>query len=125
LAGCGEAQRAMQIGLAEASVLLRKISSFGDPRLHALSLVTEDLANSKQPLVPEKLFIAAGGDGANAHGGLAVQGLLGALLQLLVAEKSGFQPAEGGESGELEALANRLTRDAMASLSWKAAVEQE
>ena len=125
LAGRGEAQRAMQIGLAEASVLLRKISSFGDPRLYALSLVTEDLANSKQPLVPEKLFVAAGGDGANAHGGIAGQGLIGTLLQLLVAEKSGFQPADGAGSIELEEFANRLTRDAMTSLNLEApAVEK-
>src|SRR5947208_2734192 len=38
LAGKGEASRLMQIGLAEASVLLRKIGSYGAPRLYALSL---------------------------------------------------------------------------------------
>ena len=33
LLGKGESQRTMQVGLAEATVLLRKIASYGDPRL--------------------------------------------------------------------------------------------
>jgi hypothetical protein len=37
LAGRGEGQEVMQVGLAEASVLLRKIASYGDPRLYALA----------------------------------------------------------------------------------------
>src|SRR5262249_33563631 len=44
LAGRGEGQRVLQVGLSEASVLLRKIGSFGDPRLYALSLVAEHLS---------------------------------------------------------------------------------
>ena len=39
LAGRGEAQRIMQVGLSEAAVLLRKVSSYGDPRLYALTHV--------------------------------------------------------------------------------------
>jgi uncharacterized membrane protein YqiK len=117
LAGRGEAQRTLQIGLAEASVLLRKISSYGDPRLYALSLVSEDLAHSSQPLVPEKLFVSAGGDGANGHTSLVGQGLLGTLIQLLVAEKSGFQPADGDGNAELKELANRLTQEAMSNMA--------
>jgi uncharacterized membrane protein YqiK len=120
LAGRGEAQRTLQIGLAEASVLLRKISSFGDPRLYTLSLVSEDLAHSSQPLVPEKLFVAAGGDGANGHSTMAGQGLLGTLIQLLVAEKSGFQLAEGSDNSELKELANRLTAEAMQNMALSA-----
>ena len=74
LAGRGEGSRVMQIGLSEASVLLRKIGSFGDPRLYALSLVAEHLSHSSQPLVPERLFNAGGnGNGETAHG----TGLLG------------------------------------------------
>src|SRR5205807_1593584 len=49
LAGRGEGARTLQIGLSEASVLLRKIGSFGDPRLYALSLVAEHLSHSRQP----------------------------------------------------------------------------
>src|SRR5699024_499650 len=35
LAGRGEAQRVIQVGLSEAAVLLRKVASMGDPRLYA------------------------------------------------------------------------------------------
>src|SRR5207253_3129281 len=90
LAGRGEGSRVLQVGLAEASVLLRKIGSFGDPRLYALSLVAEHLAHSSQPLVPERLFMASS-NGENGHAGGPGQGLLGLLINLLVAEKSGFQ----------------------------------
>jgi len=123
LAGRGEAQRTLQVGLAEASVLLRKIGSYGDPRLYALSLVSEDLAHSSQPLVPEKLFVAAGGDGANGHTSLVGQGLLGTLIQLLVAEKSGFQPADGGDTADLNELANRFTQEAISNMALTAPEE--
>ena len=100
LAGRGEAQRVMQVGLSEASVLLRKIGSFGDPRLYALSVVAEQLSHSSQPLVPERVFMA-GGDG-QAGGGAA--GMLGMLINLLVAEKSGFQPMDAGGTGRAEGV---------------------
>src|SRR2546430_7983062 len=41
LAGRGEAQRVLQVGLSEAVVLLRKIASFGDPRLYPPPVVTQ------------------------------------------------------------------------------------
>src|SRR5262249_34637851 len=104
LAGRGESQKVMQVGLAEASVLMKKIASFGDPRLYALSRVSEQLSQSKQPLVPERVFVAAGNDGQNGHSGLS-QGLVGMLLNLLVAEKSGFQPADGAEQTGLREIA--------------------
>ncbi len=93
LAGRGEAQRTMQIGLSEAAVLLRKISSFGDPRLYALSVVAEHLSQSAQPLVPDRLFIAGG----NGDGKAQTGGMLGMLIDLLVAERSGFQLASTDE----------------------------
>src|SRR5262249_40784333 len=65
LAGKGEGQRLLQEGVSDAAVLLRRISCYGDPRLYALSLVTEHLSKSAQPLVPERLFLTnGGGDGA-------------------------------------------------------------
>src|SRR5205085_6311273 len=82
LAGRGEGSRTLQIGLSEAAVLLRKIGSFGDPRLYALSLVAEHMAHSSQPLVPERVFVAgAGGHGEHGHGpgAGASQGRLGLL----------------------------------------------
>jgi len=114
LAGRGEGSRTLQVGLSEAAVLLRKISSFGDPRLYALSLVAEHLSHSSQPLVPERVFMA----GANGEAGHAApsQGLLGLLISLMVAEKSGFQPSEDAGLGSLKEFADRMTRQAMESM---------
>jgi hypothetical protein len=114
LAGRGEAQRVMQVGLSEASVLMRKIASFGDPRLYALSIITEQLTHSSQPLVPERVFMAGpNGEGAGPGG---ASGMLGMLLNLLVAEKSGFQPVDVTEVSGLKEISERLTRDALESL---------
>src|SRR5207245_9292812 len=106
LAGRGEGSRVLQIGLSEASVLLRKIGSFGDPRLYALSLVAEQLSHSSQPLVPERVFVA-GTNGENGSGHMAGQGLLGLLVSLLVAEKSGFQLAESSGMSTLQEFTER------------------
>jgi uncharacterized membrane protein YqiK len=116
LAGKGEAQRLMQTGLAEASVLMRKIASFGDPRLYALALSAEHLSKSSQPLVPEKMFITGGSGGGESAGAGAGGGLLGTLISLLVAEKSGFTPNENGEAADMKQLVDKLTRQAMASM---------
>jgi uncharacterized membrane protein YqiK len=122
LAGRGEAQRLMQVGLADAAILLRKVNSYGDPRLYALQQVGGELARSTQPLVPERVFLAgseatarsvseASSDG---HGGgaLATTGLVGLLLQTLLAERTTFAPAQpSGELAPLNELANRVTRE--------------
>jgi uncharacterized membrane protein YqiK len=114
LAGRGEGSRTLQVGLSEAAVLLRKISSFGDPRLYALSVVADHLAHSSQPLVPERVFMA----GANGEAGQGApsQGLLGLLISLMVAEKSGFQLSEDASTGGLKEFADRMTRQAMESM---------
>jgi uncharacterized membrane protein YqiK len=115
LAGRGEAQRIMQVGLSEASVLLRKIASFGDPRLYALSVVTEQLAHSSQPLVPERVFMAgANGENGSSSGGAG--GMLGLLLSLLVAEKSGIPLADAAEPAALRELSDRITHEALDSM---------
>lgn len=108
LAGRGEAQRVMQIGLSEATVLMRKVSSYGDPRLYALALITEQLAHSSQPLVPERVFVAGG----NGESG-GPTGMLGLLLNLLVAEKSGFAPISSAATGEFKELSERLSKEAL------------
>jgi uncharacterized membrane protein YqiK len=115
LAGRGEGSRVLQVGLSEASVLLRKIGSFGDPRLYALQLVAENLARSSQPLVPERVFMA-GASGENGHSSSASQGMLGMLINLLVAEKSGFQVSDSGGMAGLQEFADRMTREAMESM---------
>ncbi len=129
LAGRGEAQRAMQVGLAEAAVLMRKVHSYGDPRLYALQQVGGQLAKSTQPLVPERVFLAghdtltrsASEDGSTAgqasSGTLATTGLVGLLLQTLLAERTSFASADAnGELAALDALANRMANEAVASM---------
>jgi hypothetical protein len=109
LAGRGEAQRVLQVGLSEASVLLRKIGSYGDPRLYALALVAEHLSRSSQPLVPERMFVSGNGDGKGGS-------LVSTLVELLVAEKSGFQPASDTDLASLREFADRMAREALASV---------
>ena len=85
LEGEGEAAKVTQVGMAEAAVFMEKIKAYGDPRLFAMRDLSERLANSKQPLVPERMFIT-GGDGTSGQ-----SGLLQTLLGLLVSEKGGVQ----------------------------------
>jgi uncharacterized membrane protein YqiK len=126
LAGRGESQRTLQIGLSEASVLMQKIGSFGDPRLYALALVAEHLSKSQQPLVPQQMFVAGGGggtgngsEGSGGTGMAGAQGLLGTLISLLVAEKSGFHfdaGAGNGQTAALKELAGQMSAQAMESM---------
>jgi hypothetical protein len=108
----------MQIGLSEAAILARKIASFGDPRLYALALAAEHLSKSTQPLVPERVFLTGGStDGKDGHAGGGVQGMLGTLIGLLVAEKSGFaNNANTTEMAEVRDLVDRITRQAVNSM---------
>lgn len=122
LAGRGDSTKTMQVGLSEAAVLMKKISSFGDPRLYAMALVAEHLSKSAQPLVPERMFVT-GANGEGAQG----QGLLGQLISLLVAEKSGFALAESngnGNGSELKEFADRMSKEAMASMESAVALKQ-
>ncbi len=117
LAGRGEGARILQEGLSEASVLLRKIESYSDPRLYALAKVAENLAQCTQPLVPERVFMAGGaGTGDSPAGAAAGNGLVGLLLSLLVAEKSGFQLADHPQSADLRAFHDGVTQNAMDSI---------
>jgi uncharacterized membrane protein YqiK len=132
LAGRGEAQRLMQVGLSEAAVLMQKVASYGDPRLFALSHIGSELAHSTQPLVPERVFLAGGlggdgvssrnvGDGANGNGhvdlgGGATAGLVGLLLQSLLAERTCFANGDSPEMASLKELTNRLTRETLANM---------
>jgi uncharacterized membrane protein YqiK len=114
LAGRGESTRTMQVGLAEATVLLRSITSFGDPRLYALAKVAEYLSKATQPLVPSRVFVAGGaGNGESAAAG---SGMVGMLINLLVAEKSGFSTADNPEMASLKELADKMTKQVMATM---------
>ena len=91
-------------------MLLRKINSFGDPRLYAVNEVADRLAHSQQPLVPQRLFInGASGDDRTRR----PRGLLGTLLSLLVAEKSGFQSPERTEPEALQSLVDQMSGQAV------------
>ncbi len=90
LLGKGEASRISETGLAEAAVFMKKIQAYGDPRLFALNLVSEKIAGSQQPLVPERLFLMGPAKGDGAPNDSGTTGLFGQLLALLVAEKTGL-----------------------------------
>jgi len=135
LAGRGEAQRLMQVGLSEAAVQMQKIASYGDPRLFALAHIGSDLAKSTQPLVPERVFVSGAmgidgngtiarsasegnGDGHSMNGGstVATTGLVGLLLQSLLAERTAFASGDSPELASLKELTSRLTRETLANM---------
>jgi uncharacterized membrane protein YqiK len=125
LAGRGEAQRIAQVGLSEATVMMRRIASFRDPKLYAISILAEQLSKSTQPLVPQRVFVAGAGGAAVGNGagnGSASQidpatGLFGTLISLLVAEKSGFAMTQADPSlMDMEAFADRVTKKAIATM---------
>src|SRR5207237_10124745 len=77
--------------------------------------VSESLSHSEQPLVPERVFVAgAAGENGQANG--FGQGLLGTLLGLLVAEKSGFQMTESADLASLKEYADRMTSQVLQSM---------
>ena len=104
LAGKGEGQRVMQVGLSEAAVLMRKIASYGDPRLYALERAAAQFAQSNQPLVPERLFVSGHNGSANGDGASSVTSLAGQLLQLLLAEGTAFRATDNGEESGFKEL---------------------
>jgi len=115
LAGKGESQRVMQTGLAEATVLMRKVASYGDPRLYALTLAASSLAQSAQPLVPERVFMTGGG---NSSDGVGVPNTLTTLLK---PSRCRAHRLQGGRrrhrsASELNTFADRMTRKAMEAI---------
>ncbi len=114
LVGKGEAARIAQTGLAEAAVALQKVRALGDPRLFALSLVSEQFAHSTQPLVPERLMMlggaTGGSNGADASSAPPGPGLLNQMLALLLAEKAGIAPGDDAGKEELSKLASDLAQ---------------
>jgi uncharacterized membrane protein YqiK len=88
LEGQGESERVGKIGQAEAQVLLKKVASFGDPRLYTLTMVSQYLSKSQQPIVPRQV-ISSNGDHES--------GVLGTLLRIVTAEKIGQLDLEQAE----------------------------
>jgi uncharacterized membrane protein YqiK len=131
LKGRGEGARILQEGFSEASVLLRKIRSFSDPRLYALSVVAQGLSKCTQPLVPERVFIAGGtgaagqpADGQIGTGAVAGNGVFGLLLSMLVAEKSGFQLVDQPGANDLNDFTEKVAREAMEAIQKAVAAER-
>lgn len=84
LAGRGEASRLAQIGASEASVFEQKIRAWGDGRLLALNMVTEQLSKSAQPLVPDRVVVL-GSDGSKDAGSTSI---VGQLLSLILSQQA-------------------------------------
>lgn len=82
LEGQGEASKVAQIGQAEASVSRQKVEAFTDPRLYALNLMAGQLANSTQPLVPERVVIFGQGGLGDGKTGAEI-GLFQSIMQVL------------------------------------------
>jgi uncharacterized membrane protein YqiK len=98
LEGKGEASRLAQIGLAEALVTMQTIAAYRDPRLYALQLVSEKFANSRQPLVPQHLFMAGGTNGDGKDSSKTGLSLMDTLIALILSEKTGLNLTESGPS---------------------------
>jgi uncharacterized membrane protein YqiK len=107
LLGRGDASRIAQTGVAEAGVFLKKIRAYGDPRLFALNLLTEQLVHSQQPLVPERVLMMGGEGQDGASAGVS---LFGRLMALLLAEKGGIGiGAPDGVPADVEQFVDTLT----------------
>ena len=90
ITGEGESQRVTLEGEAEADVLRQKVEALGDPKLYALARIAGDLSKSKQPLVPERLFVSGGSEDGSA----TKSNMLGALVDMLVAERTSWSDEE-------------------------------
>ncbi len=91
-----EAAKVAHVGRAEAEVFEQKVGAYKDARLFALQQVTERLAQSTQPLVPDRLV--ALGSGTSEGNGLP--GVLSQLLASLLAgqelgEQRTTKPVDG------------------------------
>jgi uncharacterized membrane protein YqiK len=85
LEGRGQSEKTNLVGTAEADVLRKKVESFGDPKLYAVSIVADALSQSQQPLVPATM-LGGGGEGQG--------NMLSVLMSLLVADKLGVKTVE-------------------------------
>ena len=113
LAGRGEAQKIAQVGFTEAAVLLRRIASYRDPKLYAMSLLAEQLSKSSQPLVPQRVFIAGGGNGAAGNGADHINGRsVRHLAQPAGRRKIGLPNRQGGPGPSRNRRAGRKSDEA-------------
>ncbi len=110
----GEASAAeeMQLGMAQAAVLLQKVTAYRDPRIFALSNIVPELAKSEQPLVPERLVITGNGghgDGAGMGGGSVFE----SLMAIILSDKlGGTEAADAGNTDALRKFADDFVQRA-------------
>jgi uncharacterized membrane protein YqiK len=123
LLGRGQAAKVAQVGLSEAAVFLQKIKAYGDPRLFALSTVSDFFAQSAQPIVPERLLIMGGGDGEGKTD-LTGTNVFGQLITLLLADKAGMSLSEGSTPDELQKFSDEMTKKFMAAIGDQATEQQ-
>ena len=96
LIGRGEAAQIAAVGAAESEVNRQKVEAFTDPRLYALQLLADRLADSKQPLVPERVVMLSGGGGAGtgSPSSNGEVGLFQSILQVLTTWQTIDAPTE-------------------------------
>jgi hypothetical protein len=88
-------------------VVLEKVAAYGDPRLYAVAVMADRLANSAQPLVSQRTFVS----GANGDSGGVPGGTLSLLLNVLLDEKTGLGSlAENPDAKGLKEQTDALTR---------------
>jgi hypothetical protein len=75
---------------------MQTIAAYRDPRLYALQLVSEKFANSRQPLVPQRLFMAGGNNGDGKDTSKSGISLMDTLIALILSEKTGLNLTEAG-----------------------------
>jgi len=94
-----EAEKITSIGTSEADVLQKKVKSFGDSRLYAMSVLAQYVTQSKQPIVPTNLFTTGGG---KQNGGV-----LDLLLSLIAVEQVKKLSSDGQYVEDNGALAEK------------------
>ena len=117
LAGRGESTRSLQVGLAEATVLLRSIT-----QLRRSALVCPDQSGRTSLQSHPTARVPSASSPARDRRRMARStggGMLGTLLALLVAEKSGFAITENPEMASLKELADKMTKQVLETLEEK------
>ncbi len=131
LVGKAEAMRVASLGIAEATGLFQKLKAYGDPRIYAMQQIGENFANSKQPLVPDRVIMMGGGGNGNGsekngdHGGGAMPSALNLLFTMMMAEKFANSANDRQGMEELEKYAAEVTKAVSAQTVEKPALNQQ
>ena len=81
---------------------MQTIAAYRDPRLYRWC---PKFANSRQPLVPQRLFMAGGTNGDGKDSSKTGLSLMDTLIALILSEKTGLNLTESGPSvGDLKKM---------------------